>query len=168
MFKIAFRGLLGKKKDTLLLWSVVALAFVFLVLSTTLIVSLNETDSHQRIYTYGSWQIMGTGLTENEAKNLSSSAEKSAVLPMIKVKGADYFAGDNEYYFSTMSDDLATLGSFELKEGRWPENSDEIVLEYARLTALGLEVGDTFTVASTVYLPFNEEKFEAQREKRDE
>ena len=168
MFKIAFRGLLGKKKDTLLLWSVVALAFVFLVLSTTLIVSLNETDSHQRISTYGSWQIMGTGLTENEAKNLSSFAEKSAVLPMIKVKGADYFAGDNEYYFSTMSDDLATLGSFELKEGRWPENSDEIVLEYARLTALGLEVGDTFTVASTVYLPFNEEKFEAQREKRDE
>ncbi len=168
MFKIAFSGLFGKKKDTLLLWSVVALAFVFLVLSTTLIVSLNETDSHQRISTYGRWQIMGTGLTENEAKNLSSSAEKSAVLPMIKVKGADYFAGDNEYYFSTMSDDLAALGSFELKEGRWPENGDEIVLEYARLTALGLEIGDTFTVASTVYLPFNEEKFEAQREKRDE
>ncbi len=168
MFKIAFRGLLGKKKDTLLLWSVVALAFVFLVLSTTLIVSLNETDSHQRISTYGSWQVMGTGLTENEAKNLSSSAEKSAVLPMIKVKGADYFAGDNEYYFSTMSDDLAALGSFELKEGRWPENSDEIVLEYARLTALGLEIGDTFTVASTVYLPFDEEKIAAQREKRDE
>ncbi|MBR6658130.1 MAG: FtsX-like permease family protein [Oscillospiraceae bacterium] len=168
MFKIAFRGLLGKKKDTLLLWSVVALAFVFLVLSTTLIVSLNETDSHQRISTYGSWQVMGTGLTENEAKNLSSSAEKSAVLPMIKVKGADYFAGDNEYYFSTMSDDLAALGSFELKEGRWPENSDEIVLEYARLTALGLEIGDTLTVASTVYLPFDEEKFESQREKRDE
>lgn len=168
MFKIAFRGLFGKKKDTLLLWSVVALAFVFLVLSTTLIVSLNETDSHQRISTYGSWQVMGTGLTENEAENLSSSAEKSAVLPMIKVKGADYFTGDNEYYFSTISDDLAALGSFELKEGRWPENSDEIVLEYARLTALGLEIGDTFTVASTVYLPFDEEKIAAQREKRDE
>ena len=168
MFKIAFRGLLGKKKDTFLLWSVVALAFVFLVLSTTLIVSLNETDSHQRISTYGSWQIMGTGLTENKAENLSSSAEKSAVLPMIKVKGADYFAGDNEYYFSTMSDDLAALGSFELKEGRWPENGDEIVLEYARLTALGLEIGDTFTVASTVYLPFDEEKIAEQREKRDE
>ena len=58
MFKIAFRGLFGKKKDTLLLWSVVALAFVFLVLSTTLIVSLNETDSHQRISTYGSWQAV--------------------------------------------------------------------------------------------------------------
>ena len=85
MFKIAFRGLLGKKKDTLLLWSVVALAFVFLVLSTTLIVSLNETDSHQRISTYGNWQVMGTGLTENEAKNLSSSAEKSAVLPTNKI-----------------------------------------------------------------------------------
>ncbi|MBR3953730.1 MAG: ABC transporter permease [Oscillospiraceae bacterium] len=168
MLKIAFRGLLGKKKDTLLLWSVVALAFIFLVLSTTLIVSLNETASSQRISTFGSWQIMGTGLSEAEAEDFSSLGEKSAVLPMIKVKGADYFAGDNEYYFSVLSDDLAELGSFSLKEGRWPENGDEIVLEYARLTALGLSVGDTFTVSSTVYLPFDEEKIAAQSEKRDE
>ena len=168
MLKIAFRGLLGKKKDTLLLWSVVALAFVFLVLSTTLIVSLNETDSHQRISTYGSWQIMGTGFTGEEAEEFSALGEESAVLPMIKVKGADYFAGDNEYYFSTMSEDLAKLGSFELREGRWPENGNEIVLEYARLTALGLEIGDTFTVASTLYLPFDEEKIAGQSAKRDE
>jgi len=168
MLKIAFRGLLGKKKDTLLLWSVVALAFVFLVLSTTLIVSLNETDSHQRISTYGSWQIMGTGFTGEEAEEFSALGEKSAVLPMINVKGADYFAGDNEYYFSTMSEDLAKLGSFELREGRWPENGNEIVLEYARLTALGLEIGDTFTVASTLYLPFDEEKIAGQSAKRDE
>ena len=86
MFKIAFRGLLGKKKDTLLLWSVVALAFIFLVLSTTLIVSLNETDSSQRISAFGSWQIMGTGLSEAEAEDFSSLGEKSAVLPMIKVR----------------------------------------------------------------------------------
>ncbi|MBE6899173.1 MAG: ABC transporter permease, partial [Ruminococcaceae bacterium] len=168
MLKIAFRGLLGKKKDSLLLWSVVALAFVFLVLSTTLIVSLNETDSAQRISTYGSWQVMGTGLTGTEAENFASAAEKSAVLPMLKVKGADYFAGDNEYYFSTVSEDLAELGSFILKEGRWPESGDEIVLEYARLTALGLEIGDSFTVASTVYLPFDENIIAEQSAKRDE
>ena len=168
MLKIAFRGLLGKKKDTLLLWSVVALAFVFLVLSTTLIVSLNETDSHQRISTYGSWQIMDSDIPDAEAEDFSSLGEKSAVLPMIKVKGADYFAGDNEYYFSVLSEDLAELGSFKLKEGRWPESGDEVVLEYARLTALGHEVGDTFTVASTVYLPFDEEKIAEQRAKRDE
>ncbi|MBQ6878560.1 MAG: FtsX-like permease family protein, partial [Oscillospiraceae bacterium] len=168
MLKIAFRGLLGKKKDTLLLWSVVALAFVFLVLSTTLIVSLNETDSRQRISSYGSWQIMAANIPDSEAENFKSLGEKSAVLPMIKVKGADYFAGDNEYYFSVISDDLAKLGSFELKEGRWPENGDEIVLEYARLTALGLEIGDTFTVASTIYLPFDEEIIAEQKAKRDE
>ena len=96
MLKIALKGLIGNKKDTLLLWSVVALAFVFLVLSTTLITSLNNTDERQRISTYGSWQIMRAELTESEAKDFSSLAEKSAVLPMIKVKGTDYFAGDNE------------------------------------------------------------------------
>ncbi|MBE6881950.1 MAG: ABC transporter permease [Ruminococcaceae bacterium] len=168
MLKIALKGLIGNKKDTLLLWSVVALAFVFLVLSTTLITSLNNTDERQRISTYGSWQIMRAELTESEAKDFSSLAEKSAVLPMIKVKGTDYFAGDNEYYFSVASKDLQELGSFKLKEGRWPENGDEAVLEYARLTALGLELGDTFTVASTVYLPFDEDIIAEQTARRDE
>ena len=58
MRKIALRGLIGQKRNTLLLWSVVALAFLFLVLSTTLITSLQETDEQQRNNTYGKWQVM--------------------------------------------------------------------------------------------------------------
>ena len=71
MRKIALRGLIGQKHNTLLLWSVVTLSFLFLVLSTTLITSLQETDERQRNETYGKWQVMAadfelTGIEERE------------------------------------------------------------------------------------------------------
>ncbi len=168
MFRIALKGLMGKKRDTFLLWSVVAFAFIFLVLSTTLITSLNNTDASQRISTYGSWKVLESGLTKAEAESFSALGEKSAVLPMLSVKGADYFAGDNEYYFSTVSPNLTELGQFKLKEGRWPENNDEVILEYAKISAMGLSVGDSFTVASTVALPINPELLAEQTERRNE
>ncbi|MBQ5357409.1 MAG: hypothetical protein IIU57_04190, partial [Oscillospiraceae bacterium] len=75
MRKIALRGLIGQKRNTLLLWSVVALAFLFLVLSTTLITSLNKTDEEQRRSTYGCWQIMVSD-SELTGVNLSEETEK--------------------------------------------------------------------------------------------
>ena len=68
MRKIALRGLLGQKRAAMLLWSVVALAFLFLVLSTTLITSLQETDARQRVATYGSWQVMAADLPPEAAE----------------------------------------------------------------------------------------------------
>ena len=108
MRKIALKGLIGQKRDTLLLWSVVVLAFLFLVLSTTLITSLQETDKTQRISTYGSWQIMisdseliGLQPSENNLEiklsddiisDLSSHADESILLPMVSVSGIDIFS----------------------------------------------------------------------------
>lgn len=147
MRKIALRGLIGRKRDTLLLWSVVALAFLFLVLSTTLIASLQATDAAQRVNAYGQWQVMAGGLPAQAGQELARKAETSAVLPMIPVSGTDYFAGDNSYYLSIYSPELEQLGRFQLKEGRWPQARNEIVLENARMASIGLEVGDTFTVS---------------------
>lgn len=153
MRKIALRGLLGQKRATMLLWSVVALAFLFLVLSTTLITSLQETDARQRISTYGRWQVMASDLPPEAAQELASHGEKAAVLPMLSVRGADYFAGDNSYMLSVYSPELAELGQLQLKEGRWPQERGEIVLEYSRMAALGLQLGDSFTVANELTLP---------------
>ncbi len=166
MRKIALQGLIGQKRNTLLLWSVVTLAFLFLVLSTTLITSLQKTDEQQRISTYGSWQVIAadsdlTGaeiynegtkisLTEDVISELGSLAEESLVLPMVCVSGIDYFSGDNEYYITPFSDEFAKAGSLTLKEGKWPEAKNEIVLEYARLSSLNLKLGDSFTVVSQV------------------
>lgn len=157
MRKIALRGLLGQKKGSLLLWSVVTLAFLFLTLSTTLISSLQVTDANQRISTYGSWQVMADGLSSNAADRLASGADISAVLPMVNVSGADYFSGDNSYYLSLYSPELEVFGQFRLKEGRWPESRGEVALEYARMAALGLQVGDNFTVLNELSLPISAE-----------
>ena len=157
MRKIALRGLIGRKRDTLLLWSVVALAFLFLVLSTTLITSLQATDSAQRVQTYGSWQVMASGISRETSEQLVDLAETAAVLPMIPVSGDDYFTGDNNYYLSVYTPELIELGHLQLKEGRWPEERSEVVLEYARMASLGLEVGDTFTAMCQLQVPMTEE-----------
>ena len=168
MRKIALRGLLGQKRAAMLLWSVVALAFLFLVLSTTLITSLQETDARQRVATYGSWQVMAADLPPEAAEELAFHGEKAAVLPMLSVKGADYFAGDNSYMLSVYSPELAELGQLQLKEGRWPEERGEIVLEYSRMAALGLELGDRFTVANELTLPRSPEALSRYYARQDE
>ncbi|MBE6882876.1 MAG: FtsX-like permease family protein, partial [Ruminococcaceae bacterium] len=173
MRKIALKGLIGQKRNTLLLWSVVALAFLFLVLSTTLITSLQKTDEVQRSTTYGSWQVMAadSGLTGVEsadnfsyiklddelAEQLKEVSDEAIVLPMVSVFGVDYFSGDNEYYITPFSKDFADSGNLTVKEGRWPEEKNEIALEYARLSSLNLKLGDSFTVVSQVHIPANEE-----------
>ncbi len=157
MRKIALRGLIGRKRDTLLLWSVVALAFLFLVLSTTLIASLQATDAAQRASAYGQWQVMAGGLPAPAGRELAQKAETAAVLPMIPASGTDYFAGDNSYYLSVYSPELTQLGQFQLKEGRWPQARNEIVLEYARMASIGLEVGDTVSVSCQRELTLTEE-----------
>ncbi len=173
MRKIALRGLFGQKRNTVLLWSVVALAFLFLVLSTTLITSLQKTDEIQRNSTYGSWQVMAsdtelTGvdysdddssivLTEKLISELRNVSDRSIILPMVSVSGIDYFSGDNEYYLTPYSEEFINTGYLTLKEGKWPEAKNEIALEYARLSSLNLKLGDTFTVVSQVNIPATDE-----------
>ena len=171
MRKIALRGLIGQKRNTALLWSVVALSFLFLVLSTTIITSLQETDERQRNETYGKWQVMaadfeltgteyyegGSGLvlSEEVIEAIASKADESIVLPMVSVSGVDYFSGDNEYYITPYSDDFIESGNLTLKEGYWPKEKNEIAIEYARLSSLNLKLGDTFTVVSQVTIDAN-------------
>ena len=173
MRKIALRGLLGQKRNSLLLWSVVALAFLFLVLSTTIITSLQETDERQRHETYGNWQVMVSdseltgaeysekdsivNLSEETIFELTEKAGSSIVLPMVSVSGIDYFSGDNEYYITPFSSDFSETGNLTLKEGKWPEAKNEIALEYARLSSLNLKLGDSFTVVSQIHIPGKDE-----------
>ena len=173
MRKIALRGLLGQKRNSLLLWSVVTLAFLFLVLSTTIITSLQETDERQRHETYGNWQVMVSdseltgaeysekdsivNLTEETIFELTDKAGSSIVLPMVSVSGIDYFSGDNEYYITPFLSDFSETGNLTLKEGKWPESKNEIALEYARLSSLNLKLGNSFTVVSQIHIPGNDE-----------
>lgn len=167
MRKIALRGLIGRKRETLLLWIVVVLAFLFLALPTTLITSIEATDAAQRTATYGTWQVMSFGINASTAAELAESAETSVILPLLDFSGADYFQGDNNYYFTTYSPELEDLGQFQLREGRWPQERNEIVLEYARLASLGLKLGDTFAVQCRLNLPMESDHAQANAEAAD-
>ena len=155
--KIALRGLFGRKRESLLLWSVVLLAFLFLALPTTLITSLQATDAAQRISTYGAWQVMASSLSEDTARSFASHANTSAVLPLLPVSGAYFFDGNNACLLTTYSPELENLGQFQLREGRWPQEKNEIALEYARLAALDMAIGDTLTLQCQLELPMTSE-----------
>ncbi len=164
MRKIALRGLLGQKRGALLLWSVVTLAFLFLCVSTTLITSLQKTDEDQRVATYGSWQVMAATGSQAQAQRYAALAGEqglAAALPMVNVAGTDYFSGGNVFYLTTCSPALEQLAQLSLREGRWPAADGEVVLEYAQLSALGLSLGDSFTVTSE--LVFSEHEDSIQR-----
>lgn len=164
MRKIALRGLIGRKGETALLWTVVTLAFLFLALPTTLITSLQATDAAQRRATYGNWQVMAQNLTAAQAEELAGCAGTAVSLPMLPVSGADYFQGDNNYFFAPYSPELVEMGQFQLREGHWPQAEDEIVLEYARMVSMGLEVGDTFAVQCMRELPMEAEHAQANED----
>lgn len=91
-----------------------------------------------RADTYGAWQVLAAGLTEEEAAGLPRGG---VTLPMIPVSGGDYFGGDNSCCLGAYTPDLVELGRFQLKEGLWPQARDVVVLEYARLASLGAEGG---------------------------
>ena len=124
MRKIALRGLIGQKRNTLLLWSVVALAFLFLVLSTTLITSLNKTDEEQRRSTYGSWQIM---VSDSE------------------LTGAD-FSDENGMKYESMIDESITTSfsvrTITLSGGKF--SLDRGATVYVVTEGNGLVVGDGY------------------------
>lgn len=153
MRKIALRGLIGRKRETLLLWTVVVLAFLFLALPTTLITSIQATDAAQRISTYGAWQIMASGISEEDARSFASRSGESAVLPLLPVSGTNFFDGNNTCALTTYTPELEQLGRLQLREGRWPQEKNEVTLEYARLAALDMKVGDTVTLQCQLELP---------------
>lgn len=152
MRKIALRGLIGRKWDTVLLWSVVALAFLFLVLTTTILTSLHAADAAQRVQTYGKWQVMASGLSEEGAAALTAGVSEAACTPVLEAYSADDFRAANAFFVGVYSPELADLGQLQLKAGRWPETGNEIALEYARAADLQLEVGDTLKVWYTLSL----------------
>ena len=141
LWKITLSGLRGRKKDTRLLWLVVTLAYLFITLSTTVIASMQTTEETQRGRLYGGWQVMASRLRTQEADTLLARAQGVST----RVLGTNQDFG----VVGTFSEELAQTAGFELLEGRYPENDDELLIESKQLVACGrdLQVGDSVTLS---------------------
>lgn len=143
MWKIALSGMKGRKKDTLLLSVVITLSFIFIITSTILHESSEQTKLDQRIAMFGSWDtayLKGNESIHNELSKLED----------INKLGASRIIGNSETLgtVGTINKELEEIGYFQMYEGRMPENENEIAIEVSQLGKFPKEikVGDIIPV----------------------
>ncbi|NLY45494.1 MAG: ABC transporter permease [Tissierella sp.] len=141
--EIAKVGLKGRKKDTLLLKIVIVLAFVFIVTSIVFQGSVETTKLEQRLDLYGDWhaaylqgnaQVLDRLKTEKDIDSIGVST----------IIGVSEKAG----VIGTFNEELLEMGRMELYKGRYPQASDEIMVELNQISDMGLdlEVGQKIEV----------------------
>ena len=153
MYKIAFSGMKGRKKDSFLMAFVITLSFVFIVAATLLHASSEATKHDAKIKSYGLWEnaLLNSDSVETKRFIEHTSPESFASSQLI---GSNPIFGN----IGTYSDQLQKLANFQLIEGHMPTSSDEIALEYEQLQYHdeNLAVGDTFTIQIRVPLIYLE------------
>ena len=110
MFHLTWTGMLGRKKESSLLLIVLVLSFL---LSSALAIVLPSTQAGiqlQRQKTYGSWQLMLHGESDNVCDTMAQAAQargaKSAFLPTVGVTSDDEI-------ISEITPDLMELSGFD-------------------------------------------------------
>lgn len=141
--KLAQQGMKGRKRDTLLLRTVITLSFVFITLATIFISSIKHTENYQKEQLYATWQTSILGATQGEIDYVKShfNDDEYAVSELLGTY-------DGVGTVGTIDDNLIGMGSFKLLEGDFPKSRNDILIESNQLGALGasVDVGDTITV----------------------
>ena len=161
--KIALSSMKGRKKDTLILSSVIILSFLFIVIATIFHASSEKTKHEQKTAMFGKWDLAYyNGNIDIEEKLLGmNDVEKLGVSRII---GRSSTCGT----IGTINQELMDLGYFSLHEGRMPENLDEIALELNQLKQFprDIKVGDTIPVRIDILIS-ERDKLEASIEQTD-
>ena len=76
MFKIALKGLLGRKKESFMLLSILFLSFLFSIVTSTFYTNSEAAKAMHRRSVYGQWQYASFGQSEGEDDNPFKEAEQ--------------------------------------------------------------------------------------------
>ncbi len=146
--KIAISGMKGRKKDTILLSFVVLMSFLFIVIATVFYSSSERTKNIQRTNMFGTWQASYLNGDEYIEKELSNS--NIDVLGKSRILGKSSTVG----FVGTFNQELLDMGHFQMYEGRFPENDNEIAIELNQLSYFSkdVKVGDIIPVEIVIPL----------------
>lgn len=155
---LAFHGMLGRKKQTSLLLTLLTMVFSFLTAATIYSNSSAQALQDTRCELYGEWQYLRLSDTDTDAaqvrENLPASAKASTTIQNGIVLGADDGVAGG---IGTVDDTFAQLGRIVPISGDFPTQPDEIAMTTTLLDALGCsyDVGQTVTlkVAANDYDP---------------
>lgn len=146
---LAFHGMLGRKKQTSLLLTLLTMVFSFLTAATIYSNSSAQALQDTRCELYGEWQYLRLSDTDTDAaqvrENLPASAKASTTIQNGIVLGADDGVAGG---IGTVDDTFAQLGRIVPISGDFPMQSDEIAMTTTLLDALGCsyDVGQTVTL----------------------
>lgn len=142
MFKIAWSGMKGRKKETLINVLIIILSITFIIVSTILFSSVENTHKQNLMTTYGTWREIGkiskASLLENRSTTLSSD------VGILEVLGKSSKLG----VVGSYNDAFMTQSHIKMIEGRMPESKNEMVMTYSQSSkfAKGIALGDEVSV----------------------
>lgn len=138
LFHMVRRGLVGRKRDTAILGSILFLAFLFLNLSSILLASFTESANLQRQALHGKWQLMYYGADEMGKARSAEVADCGAIRIIGSSKDGNLVGSIDEK--------VQELGGLKLVSGRLPRGEDEIVLVRGRMPSEP-ELGEEYRIA---------------------
>ncbi|UUM11046.1 FtsX-like permease family protein [Clostridiaceae bacterium HFYG-1003] len=147
MIQIAWKGLLGRKKDSFMLLSVLFLSFVFSILTSTFYTNSETAKAIQRQRLYGTWEYAAYGVAQAE--------DPLSEIPAA-VRGTNRIIGHSPNFGTLASFDegFRQLAGLSLIEGRLPSEADEVALENNQLSYFEQipKIGDELIADTEVFL----------------
>lgn len=127
MFEIARKGLFGRKKESLMLLSILFLSFSFSILTSTFYSNSERAKAGEREAIYGRWQYAAFGQAEGQDPFTRWTG--------IAERGTNRLIGRSQSLGTLASFDegFRKLSNLALVEGRLPLSLDEVALEHNQL-----------------------------------
>ncbi len=146
IFSLAFLGLKRRKRQTLIVVSVLTISLLIAVLVISYSGSITATNEAYRYTIYGSWYGSIPKTQDGDYEFLISQDWLDSL------GTSTNYGTVSGYGIGTVDDNLADMG-ITLSEGRLPESSGEIAVEEALLSALDYDpvVGQKIAVSIVFY-----------------
>lgn len=147
MLHLTWKGLCGRRRESLLLLIVLVLAFL---LSSALGLILPSTQAELQLHreqTYGKWQIMACDKDDALCTALEDAAAQSGAQAARLRTAARTEAGD---LVSVLTPEVLELSQLSLLDGQLPTAANEIVLVDTQFSDMdGIQVGDEIRLQFT-------------------
>lgn len=173
IFSLAIQGMRRKKRQSLLIFFVLLISFAFAIMLLSYSSSISSTNSQLYTDTFGTWYAAFT--SEDEAAD-REYLESNDWLDSVGVSvnyGIVSECDENYLYFGIKGADSLGIGTvdeslidmgIQMSSGRMPKKSDEIAVESAVLSNLGLGSSLGQKVELVVTFTVDDHEYEVVRE----
>lgn len=142
LWKLAVQGMKKRKRNSLLLFCVLVIAFSFSIVGLSLVESMNISNREYRYDNYGTWH---TAVFQGKKEDISAYRQAKDMEVGILTGCGHLKTGAG---IGTADNTLIQMGRIGLQQGRFPEKTGEAAMEANVLSRLGYsyELGQDITV----------------------